>query len=137
MVYTEAVKIDHINIAAPRALLVKVRDFYCTALQLEDGPRPDFGIPGYWLYGGGKPILHLIESDNHQGSPKPYYLDHVAFEVEDLQSYTERLDQLGVEYSVKHIPGFNISQVFCHDPCGIGVEANVVSKAPERRGTAP
>jgi catechol 2,3-dioxygenase-like lactoylglutathione lyase family enzyme len=124
-------RIDHINIAAPRNLLVKVRDFYCTALQLEDGPRPDFGVPGYWLYGDGKPILHLIESNNHHAPGKPYYLDHVAFQVKDLKSYTERLDQLKVEYTVNHIAEFNISQVFCHDPCGIGVEANFSSEAPE------
>jgi catechol 2,3-dioxygenase-like lactoylglutathione lyase family enzyme len=117
-------RIDHINIAAPMQLLEEVRDFYCKALLLEEGPRPDFGIPGFWLYGDGKPILHLIESNEHHRAAKPHYLDHVAFEVEDLQGYTERLDQLGVEYSVKHIPDYNISQVFCHDPCGNGVEAN-------------
>lgn len=117
-------RIDHINIAAPKLLLEKVRDFYCKALLLEDGPRPDFGIPGFWLYGGGKPILHLIESNNHYPAEKPHYLDHIAYEVEDLQGYTERLDQLGVEYSVNHIPDFSISQVFCRDPCGNGVEAN-------------
>ena len=117
-------RIDHINIAAPKLLLEKVRDFYCKALLLEDGPRPDFGIPGFWLYGDGKPILHLIESNNHHRAEKPHYLDHIAFEVDDLQGYTERLDQLGVEYSVNHIPDYSISQVFCHDPCGNGVEAN-------------
>ena len=45
--------------------------------------------------------------------------------VEYLQGYTERLDQLEVEYSVNHIPDFSISQVFCLDPCGNGVEANL------------
>jgi len=110
--------------------LRQVRDFYCTALELEDGPRPDFGIPGYWLYGGGKPILHLIESDNHFRPEKPHYLDHVAFEVEDLESYRARLEKLGVEYSVRHIADFNISQVFCHDPCGNGVEANFANTTP-------
>ena len=117
-------RIDHINIAAPMQLLEKVRDFYCKALLLEEGPRPDFGIPGFWLYGDGKPILHLIESNEHHRAEKRHYLDHVAFEVDDLQAYTERLDQLGVEYSVNHIPDYNISQVFCCDPCGNGVEAN-------------
>lgn len=126
-------KIDHINIAAPIRLLDETRDFYCSALQLEVGPRPDFGIPGYWLYGDGKPILHLIESDNHHAAEKPYHLDHVAFEVRDLSGYTERLDQLKVEYSVRHIPDFNISQVFCHDPCGIGVEANFPGEMPKDR----
>jgi catechol 2,3-dioxygenase-like lactoylglutathione lyase family enzyme len=117
-------KIDHINIAAPAALMEKLRDFYCQALQLEDGPRPDFGIPGYWLYGDGCPIIHLIESDQHHPATRPYFLDHVAFEVEGLEAYTGRLAQMGVEYAVNELPDYGISQVFCQDPCGIRVEAN-------------
>lgn len=117
-------RIDHINIAAPMDLLDKVRDFYCEALLLEDGPRPDFGIPGYWLYGDGRPVVHLIESDNHYPATRPHYLDHIAFEIRGLNEYTQRLERLGVEYSVNHISDFDISQVFCKDPCGNGVEAN-------------
>jgi extradiol dioxygenase family protein len=117
-------KIDHVNIAAPWTLLLDVKNFYCNALQLEEGPRPDFGVRGFWLYGGGKPILHLVESEAHYAADKPHYIDHVAYEMEELEAYTLRLEQLDVEFSVRHIPDFNISQVFCKDPCGNGVEAN-------------
>ena len=117
-------KIDHINIAAPLGLLEATRDFYCEALELEVGPRPDFGIPGYWLYGGGCAIIHLIESDAHHRAAAPHHLDHVAFEMHGLEAYKERLQRLGVSYSENHLPDFNISQVFCEDPCGIRVEAN-------------
>ena len=78
-------RIDHINIAAPLDLMDKVRDFYRSALQLEDGPRPDFGIPGYWLYGDNKAIVHLIESNNHHRGEAPPHLDHVAFEMAGLK----------------------------------------------------
>ena len=123
--------IDHFTIAAPMSLLDDVKAFYCQGLGLEDGPRPDFGIRGYWLYGDGKPIVHLLESDNHFRPERQQYFDHVAFAMQDLPGYTERLDQLGVEYSVNHIPDYNMSQVFCHDPCGNGVEANFVSDQAE------
>lgn len=116
--------IDHINIAAPAALLAKVKHFYCYALQLEDGPRPDFGIPGHWLYGEGKAIVHLIESDNHGTGETPYYLDHIAFALAGLQDYLTRLNELGVDYGIIHNEEMAMSQVFCKDPCGIGVEAN-------------
>ena len=118
-------KIDHINIAAPWDLLLQVKEFYCTALQLADGPRPDFGIRGFWLYGDNKPILHLIESENHFPADKPCFIDHVAYEVTGLDAYIGRLEGLGVEFRVSHIPEYEISQVFCQDPCGIGVEANI------------
>jgi catechol 2,3-dioxygenase-like lactoylglutathione lyase family enzyme len=116
--------IDHINIAAPLALLEQVREFYCATLELEVGPRPDFGIAGYWLYCDNHALIHLIESPNHQRGDAPYHLDHVAFAVSGLEAYTGRLDALNVPYSVNHIKEFGVSQVFCHDPCGIGVEAN-------------
>ena len=118
-------KIDHINIAAPMALLEEVREFYCGALELEVGPRPDFGVPGYWLYGDGCPLVHLIQSDAHHRAADRHYLDHVAFAVQGLDDYTGRLDRMGVQYTVNHFPDFKLSQVFCEDPCGIGVEANV------------
>ena len=110
------------------ALLDDVRQFYTAVLELEDGPRPNFDTPGYWLYGGGKPLVHLIESNDHFPSDKPHYLDHIAFEVSGLDGYRQRLEKMGIEYSVKHIPDFNISQVFCKDPCGNGVEANFANE---------
>jgi len=118
------VKIDHINIAAPYELLLQVKDFYCAALELEDGPRPDFGVRGFWLYGDGSPIIHLLESDAHFASEKQHYLDHVAFEAKDITAYVARLEAIDVEYTRSHRPEFNFSQVFCKDPCGNGVEAN-------------
>jgi catechol 2,3-dioxygenase-like lactoylglutathione lyase family enzyme len=123
-------KIDHINIAAPMDLLQAVRDFYCGALGLEEGPRPDFGVPGYWLYGDGHPIVHLIESDDHFPADRPFYLDHIAFQVEDVTAYIRRLESLGVEFRINHIPDFQITQVFCKDPCGNGVEANFAGESP-------
>lgn len=117
-------RIDHINITAPWELLQQLRDFYCGALELMDGPRPDFGIRGFWLYAEGAPIIHLFEKDIDAPTERPLYLDHVAYELEDLDAYVRRLEAMGVEYVLNHIPDFHISQVFCKDPCGNGVEVN-------------
>ena len=117
-------RIDHINIAAPAALLAEVRDFYCAVFGLDDGPRPDFGIPGHWLYSDGKPIVHLLESAQHTGSATPYHLDHVAFELQGLAAFTARLDALGVSYFALPNQVTRMTQVFLKDPCGIGLEAN-------------
>ncbi|MDX1735318.1 MAG: hypothetical protein R3228_13180, partial [Halioglobus sp.] len=104
-------KLDHINIAAPAPLLEAAKDFYCNALQLQVGYRPDFGIPGYWLYGGDDPIVHLIESDNHGAGDTPYYLDHVAFALQGLPDFLARLDALGVQYGVIRNEELDLSQV--------------------------
>lgn len=118
------VDLDHINISTPLALMDQVRDFYCEVFQLEIGERPDFGIPGYWLYAGAKPLVHLIESDNHRDL-RGGHLDHVAFKAGNIAGLRARLDGLGWDYSTIERPEFNMTQLFFRDPAGIQLEANV------------
>ncbi len=117
-------RLDHINIAAPMVKLTEVRDFYCDVLGLEEGPRPDFDFMGYWLYGDGRPIVHLMESDHHYPTDRPHHIDHIAFQLEELPAYLHRLQAADVEYRLNYIADFNLSQVFCQDPCGNGIEVN-------------
>jgi catechol 2,3-dioxygenase-like lactoylglutathione lyase family enzyme len=58
--------IDHINIATPMELLERVRDFYCSVLDLREGFRPNFSQRGFWLYADDKPLIHLSESNRRQ-----------------------------------------------------------------------
>ena len=37
------------------------RDFYAKALGMRLGPRPPLGFPGYWLYLGEVPCIHIAE----------------------------------------------------------------------------
>ena len=37
------------------------RDFYCGVLGLEAGERPPLEFPGYWLYVGEVPAVHVAE----------------------------------------------------------------------------
>ena len=40
--------------------LERTKAFYCDVLGLENGDRPPLGFPGYWLYSGGVPTVHLL-----------------------------------------------------------------------------
>src|SRR5205823_2498984 len=40
--------------------LEATRDFYRDVLGLEVGFRPDLDFPGYWLYCGDVPVVHLV-----------------------------------------------------------------------------
>lgn len=40
--------------------LERTKDFYCDVLGLPIGYRPPLGFPGYWLYCGAIPTVHLI-----------------------------------------------------------------------------
>ena len=55
--------LDHCAIRTTR--LEETRRFYVEALGLEVGPRPPLALPGYWLYAGGRPIVHLMEIGEH------------------------------------------------------------------------
>ena len=55
--------LDHCAIRTTR--LEETRRFYVEALGLEVGPRPPLSLPGYWLYAGGRPIVHLMQIGEH------------------------------------------------------------------------
>jgi catechol 2,3-dioxygenase-like lactoylglutathione lyase family enzyme len=119
--------LNHFNIAAPAALLSQVRDFYVTVVGLEEGYRPDFGVPGYWLYANDQAVLHLLEVDaaDQPAQPgTPGFLDHVAFTCRDLDETEQHLRQLGVDYRKNDFRDFGLIQLFVRDPTGLGVEMN-------------
>jgi catechol 2,3-dioxygenase-like lactoylglutathione lyase family enzyme len=37
------------------------RDFYQDALGMAEGFRPQLGFPGYWMYIGATPVIHIAE----------------------------------------------------------------------------
>ena len=46
--------------------LDRTRDFYRDALGLREGPRPPLGFPGYWLYLGDVPCIHIAEWNTYR-----------------------------------------------------------------------
>ena len=116
--------LDHINISAPAELLIKVRDFYCDLLGLAEGFRPEFRKNGFWLYSEGKPIVHLVDSVEHHRNEKQGFFDHFALQATGLAGLIEKLDAAGVVYKMSYLAEIDLSQVFCKDPSGIGVEIN-------------
>ena len=84
-------KIHHYSISAPASVLQDMVEFYGEFLGLVPGDRPDFGIPGYWLYASGEPILHLIEDENRSKTAKGYF-DHIALRCEDREVIKAKLD---------------------------------------------
>jgi len=116
--------LDHINIAAPAGLLAKTRDFYCDVIGLTAGFRPEFSRKGFWLYSEGKPIIHLIESLEHSRNKKQGYFDHFSLQATGLTKVIEKLDKASISYRLSYVPEIDLSQLFCKDPCGIGVEIN-------------
>ena len=116
--------LDHFNIIAPKELMEEVRDFYVDVIGLQEGYRPDFGFPGYWLYAGERPILHLMDRNSTGRMSGTGHLDHIALTCTDIGEFEGRLGRLGVDYRKSEHPGFQLTQLFLHDPVGLGVELN-------------
>ena len=53
-----AMSLNHYTILARD--LEATKNFYTDVVGLSVGDRPPLGFPGYWLYCGGVPTVHLI-----------------------------------------------------------------------------
>jgi catechol 2,3-dioxygenase-like lactoylglutathione lyase family enzyme len=117
--------------------LDRTRDFYRDALGLRVGARPPLGFPGYWLYLGEVPCIHIAEWNTYRAhstavgisvstpAPGTGSLDHIAFNAVDLAGVKARLSAHEINYSTNEVPHAGLTQLFLRDPNGIKVEINV------------
>ncbi|HWA17466.1 MAG TPA: glyoxalase [Devosia sp.] len=108
------IHLDHVNIHAED--LEATRDFLLAVLpDLKQGFRPPFDFPGYWLYLGGRPLIHM---QNRNSGPVTggQWIDHLAFAPFDFEAEKARLDSLGLAHAIGGIPGTGIRQLFVTGP---------------------
>lgn len=118
--------LDHVTIRSTD--LARTLGFYQRLLGLEPGPRPAFGVPGWWLYAAGRPVLHLLERpvEGHGGA-----IDHVAFEARGRAVLSAQLDAAAVPFELVALPDGSALQMFLRDPDGARIE--LVFKHPDDR----
>lgn len=123
--------------------LASTKNFYVSVLGLEEGPRPEFPFPGYWLYQGPTDVfanaaVHIIGIDRDDKFGLSNYLgdraegqlkgsgalDHVAFFATDLAGMLTRLSKMDIEARRRDVPGLGLHQLFLNDPNGIVIELN-------------
>ena len=97
--------------------------FYCGLLGLKEGPRPDLGFPGAWLYAEGQPqaVLHIYW-DRPMPLGRTGVIDHMAFTASDLKLVKARFDAAGLKYDLRQQAGAGTWQLFSFDPNGAKVE---------------
>lgn len=122
--------LDHVTLRTDA--LEATRDFFIELLDLETGYRPDFGFPGYWLYAGGRPIVHLIPGPGGAVERQAETIDHAAFVIDDYAETRRRLDAMGHDYSPQAIPALGERRLFTLTPTGILIE--LVARDPTGRG---
>jgi catechol 2,3-dioxygenase-like lactoylglutathione lyase family enzyme len=117
--------------------LDETRNFYCQALGFSEGPRPALGFPGYWLYLGDIPCIHIAEwlsyrahsmaagipvSERAAGTGP---VDHIAFNADDCAAVQAALHAYGAKFTVNEVAGAGLTQLFLADPNGVKVEINI------------
>lgn len=128
-------KIEHLLVLTDEIEATKA--FYCGVLGLEEGKRPPLEFPGYWLYLGGVPCVHVAEREAYSAHARTLGLDasaaaegtgavdHIAFNGSDYEEIATRLKRNGVEAIENTVPGAGLRQLFVRDPNGVRIEINV------------
>ena len=112
------------------------RRFYCDALGLRAGFRPQLEFDGYWLYVGDVPSIHVAERHSYarylaglgipmsSGARGSGMIDHIAFNGSDFDGILARLRALGIEAHRNDVDEIGLKQLFLLDPSGIKIELN-------------
>ncbi len=124
--------LDHFTIrtsdpAATRAFLLGVFD------ELVERPRPaaiQRRIPGHWLFADGKPIVHIIADRNSRAHGQRDHIDHVGIRLEGYGAFRDRLDALGVQYSMMDLPELMERRIFFRSPDGALIETIFADPTP-------
>lgn len=113
------IKVQHAQITIPKGEEERAREFYCDFLGLREIPKPESlkGRGGFWLEIGAFQIHVGTEDDFDRTKTKA----HVAYEVEDLRSWREKLENRGVKI-LEGVPIPNYERFEFRDPFGNRVE---------------
>ena len=133
--------LDHVTLRTRD--LDGAKAFFETVLGLEAGYRPAFPFPGYWLYAGGQPIIHLIPGQGGPVDRMGETIDHVAFRLDDHEAMRLKLDRLSIPFSQMELPELGERRLFLRTPTGILLElvfratsAGFVTSASQERSHA-
>jgi catechol 2,3-dioxygenase-like lactoylglutathione lyase family enzyme len=114
----------------------KTKEFYCGALGMREGFRPNLSFPGYWLYVGDTPCIHIAEWETYAVWTKEVGIpvstktegtgpvDHIAFNATGFGATRAHLIERGVQLSENLLDDIGLKQLFLHDPNGVAIELN-------------
>jgi catechol 2,3-dioxygenase-like lactoylglutathione lyase family enzyme len=113
-------RLDHVTLRT--ADLERTKVFLEGLLGLKAGYRPPFGFPGFWLYAGDQPIVHLIPGDGTPAARNSEGIDHVAFRLDGYDEFRGKLDIEGIPYSTMDLAELGERRLFVRTPGGTVIE---------------
>ena len=121
--------LDHVTLRT--ADLEGTRQFLQDLLGLTVGYRPAFGFPGYWLYEGDQPIVHLIPGGGAPVRRGAEIIDHIGFRLDGYDEFRAGLDKRQTPYSTMDLPDLGERRLFVRTPGQILIEL-VFREAPKQ-----
>jgi len=114
--------VDHFNIVIAPSQADETLHFYREVLDLKEGFRPDFGRPGWWLYAGDHPVVHisLREVPSTKGATGSF--DHIALHATGLKEMKARLKRMKIPFEEQRVDDNTVHQIFFHDTNGLRLE---------------
>ncbi len=112
-------RINHVQITIPRGAEDAARAFYCETLGLREIAKPDSlaGRGGFWVEIGDQQIHVGTEDGVERSATKA----HIAYEVEDIAYWRERLERSGAVIADSiPLPGYERFEA--RDPFGNRIE---------------
>ena len=112
-------RLHHVQITVDPAEEAAARAFYCGVLGLAEVEKPDSlkGRGGLWVEAGGQQLHMAVDEGVERRRTKA----HVAYEVDDLTAWRERLAAAGSPpLESVPIPGYDRFE--CRDPFGNRLE---------------
>lgn len=115
--------IDHVNVETDD--VNRSAKFYSEVIGLKEGPRPNFDRPGFWMYAGEKPVVHIIKTaptNKMLTGSKDASISHFSLQIKNFKKAQDHLDSLGIKYDMRQVPGTKVRQLFLEDPEGVLIE---------------
>ena len=107
---------DHVNVRTSQ--IEEMIRWYGDVLGLHPGDRPDFDIPGAWLYLEGQPIIHLVDVATNPRAGDNLTLEHFALRATDMADFTAKLEAKDIPFRAVPNSTLGITQINIADPDG-------------------
>ena len=114
--------VDHFNIVISPSQVEDTLRFYKDVLGLKEGFRPDFGRPGWWLYAGDHPVLHISLKEIASTAGATGSFDHIALNATGWSEMKARLERLGIPFEEQLVRDNTVLQIFFRDTNGLRIE---------------
>ena len=120
------VQMNHIHFFVPKQDVPAMQAWYAKTFGGVIGKRESVARPGNWMDCNDLPGVNLSMSisENRRAPTKGRSLDHIGFEVKNLEAFVKNLEAQGTKFDValRQVPNSKTKVAFLTDPWGTYIE---------------